>query len=92
MKPSPFCVLDELDAPLDDTNVDNYVNLLKSFVHRTQFIVITHNKRTMEAADRLFGITMAEQGVSVMTTVNLERARRMSDGEDQTGTGPQTQA
>jgi chromosome segregation protein len=82
VKPSPFCVLDELDAPLDDTNVDNYVNLLKSFVHRTQFIVITHNKRTMEAADRLFGITMAEKGVSIMTTVSLEKARRMSEEEE----------
>jgi chromosome segregation protein len=81
VKPSPFCVLDELDAPLDDTNVDNYVNLLKGFVHRTQFIVITHNKRTMEAADRLFGITMVEQGVSTMTTVSLEKARRLIEGE-----------
>ncbi len=79
-KPSPFCVLDELDAPLDDTNVDNYVNLLKRFVDRTQFIVITHNKRTMEAADRLFGITMEERGVSVMTTVNLEKARTLVEG------------
>lgn len=81
VKPSPFCVLDELDAPLDDTNVDNYVNLLKGFVHRTQFIVITHNKRTMEAADRLFGITMVEQGVSTMTSVDLEKAHRMIEEE-----------
>ncbi len=80
VKPSPFCVLDELDAPLDDANVDNYINLLKGFVHRTQFIVITHNKRTMEAADRLFGITMAEQGVSSMTSVNLEKAHQISEG------------
>jgi len=80
VKPSPFCMLDELDAPLDDTNVDNYINLLKGFVHRTQFIVITHNKRTMEAADRLFGITMAEKGVSTMTSVNLEKARQISEG------------
>lgn len=79
VKPSPFCVLDELDAPLDDANVDNYVKLLKRFVHRTQFIVITHNKRTMEAADRLFGITMAEKGVSSMTSVSLEVARQLSD-------------
>ncbi len=79
VKPSPFCVLDELDAPLDDSNVDNYVNLLKGFVDRTQFVVITHNKRTMEAADRLFGITMAEQGVSSMTSVSLEIAEQLSD-------------
>lgn len=80
VKPSPFCVLDELDAPLDDANVDNYIKLLKGFVRRTQFLVITHNKRTMEAADRLFGITMAEQGVSSMTSVNLEKARQISEG------------
>lgn len=80
VKPSPFCVLDELDAPLDDTNVDNFINLLKGFVRRTQFVVITHNKRTMEAADRLFGITMAEQGVSSMTSVNLEKARQINEG------------
>ncbi len=81
VKPSPFCVLDELDAPLDDSNVDNYINLLRGFVHGTQFIVITHNKRTMEAADRLFGITMAEKGVSSMTSVSLEKARSLSDNE-----------
>jgi len=80
VKPSPFCVLDELDAPLDDTNVDNYINLLRGFVQRTQFIVITHNKRTMESADRLFGITMAEKGVSTMTSVSLEKALQISEG------------
>ncbi len=80
VKPSPFCVLDELDAPLDDTNVDNYINLLRGFVNRTQFIVITHNKRTMESADRLFGITMAEEGVSSMTSVSLEMACQISEG------------
>ena len=79
VKPSPFCVLDELDAPLDDTNVDNYINLLRGFVHRTQFIVITHNKRTMESADRLFGITMAEKGISSMTSVSLEKAFQISE-------------
>ncbi len=80
VKPSPFCLLDELDAPLDDTNVDNYINLLRGFVNRTQFIVITHNKRTMESADRLFGITMAEEGVSSMTSVSLEMACQISEG------------
>ncbi len=78
VKPSPFCVLDELDAPLDDTNVDNFINLLRGFVQRTQFVVITHNKRTMEAADRLFGITMAEKGVSCMTSVSLVKAQQIS--------------
>ena len=81
VKPSPFCVLDELDAPLDDSNVDHFIDLVKGFIDRTQFIVITHNKRTMEAADRLFGITMIEKGVSAMTTVNLETAMKMTSGD-----------
>jgi chromosome segregation protein len=72
VKPSPFCVLDELDAPLDDSNVDRFVDLVRGFSDRTQFIVITHNKRTMEAADRLFGITMAEDGVSTMASVDMK--------------------
>ena len=74
VKPSPFCILDELDAPLDDSNIDRFIDLLRSFSDRTQFVIITHNKRTMEAADRLFGITMVEDGVSVLTTVSLEDA------------------
>jgi chromosome segregation protein len=72
VKPSPFCILDELDAPLDDSNIDRFIALLRKFSDRTQFVMITHNKRTMEAADRLFGITMEEDGVSVMTSVSLE--------------------
>jgi chromosome segregation protein len=72
VKPSPFCVLDELDAPLDDANVDRFIDLLKSFSSSTQFVVITHNRRTMEAADRLFGVTMAEEGVSTHASVSLE--------------------
>jgi len=71
VKPSPFCVLDELDAPLDDANVDRFIELLGSFSASTQFIIITHNRRTMEAADRLFGITMAEEGVSSQISVSL---------------------
>jgi len=74
VKPSPFCILDELDAPLDDSNIDRFIDLLRGFSDRTQFVIITHNKRTMEAADRLFGITMVEDGVSVLTTVSLEDA------------------
>jgi chromosome segregation protein len=72
VKPSPFCVLDELDAPLDDANVDRFIELLKSFSSSTQFVVITHNRRTMEAADRLFGVTMAEEGVSSQASVSME--------------------
>ena len=62
VKPSPFCILDEVDAPLDDANVDRFVAMLREFSDRTQFIVITHNKKTMEAADSLYGVTMARTG------------------------------
>jgi chromosome segregation protein len=73
VKPAPFCVLDELDAPLDDANVDRFIDMMKSFSTGTQFVVITHNRRTMEAADRLYGITMAEEGVSTLASVSLEK-------------------
>jgi hypothetical protein len=72
VKPSPFCVFDEVDAPLDDANIGRFVNLLQEFKTRTQFIVITHNKLTMEAADRLYGVTMEEEGVSKLVSVALD--------------------
>lgn len=71
VKPSPFCVFDEVDAPLDDANISRFVNMLRSFTDRTQFIVITHNKKTMEAADCLYGVTMQEPGVSKMISVRI---------------------
>ncbi|HEV8399029.1 MAG TPA: AAA family ATPase [Gemmatimonadales bacterium] len=70
-KPSPFCLLDEVDAPLDDSNVGRYVRLLAEFKHQTQFIVITHNPRTMQAADAVYGVTMQEPGVSTIVGVRL---------------------
>ncbi|MCD4707061.1 MAG: chromosome segregation protein SMC [Candidatus Sabulitectum sp.] len=72
VKPSPFCVLDELDGPFDDSNTDKFVAILRDFSENTQFIVITHNKRTMEGCDILYGITMAEEGVSTITSVSVE--------------------
>lgn len=71
MKPSPFCILDEIEAALDDANVKRYAQYLKHFSRETQFIVITHRKGTMEAADILYGITMQEQGVSKVVSVDL---------------------
>jgi chromosome segregation protein len=70
-KPSPFCVLDEIDAPLDDANIGRFVEMLRSMQEHTQFIVITHNRKTMEIADRLYGVTMEEPGVSKLISVQL---------------------
>jgi chromosome segregation protein len=75
-KPSPFCVLDEIDAPLDDANINRFLKLIKAFSDQTQFIIITHNKLTMEAADILYGITMEKPGVSRVVSV------RFTDEED----------
>jgi len=74
VKPSAYCVLDELDAPLDDANIDRFIRVLNRFAERTQFIVITHNKRTMEAADMLYGVTQQERGVSRIVSVKLDEA------------------
>jgi chromosome segregation protein len=71
VKPSPFCILDEVDAPLDDTNIDRFTRILAAFSDNTQFVVVTHNKRTMEAANALYGVTMEEEGVSKLVSVRF---------------------
>jgi len=71
VKPSPICVLDEVDAPLDDANVEKFLALLQEFKKRSQLFIITHNKRTMEASDYLYGITMSEPGVSTIASVKI---------------------
>ncbi len=71
-RPAPFCLLDEVDAPLDDANVGRFVNKIAAMSEKTQFIVITHNKRTMEAARALYGVTMQEAGVSKVVSVRFE--------------------
>lgn len=71
VKPSPFCILDEVDAPLDDANIDRFVRVLKEFSKDTQWIVVTHNKRTMEAAKFIYGVTMEEDGVSKLISVQM---------------------
>jgi len=70
-KPSPFCLLDEIDAPLDDANIGRFVEMLRSMLDKTQFIIITHNRKTMEIADRLYGVTMEEPGVSKLISIQL---------------------
>jgi len=71
LKPAPFCIFDEVDAPLDDNNIDKFNNIIKTFSNESQFIVITHNKRTMAATDIIYGITMIEQGVTQVVPVDL---------------------
>lgn len=75
VKPSPLCVLDEVDAPLDESNIGRFIRLLQGFKARTQFVVITHNPRTIEAADWIYGVTMEEPGVSSIVGVRLEKPR-----------------
>jgi chromosome segregation protein len=71
VKPSPFCILDEIDAPLDDANIDRFTKIIHDFSKDTQFIVVTHNKRTMEAADTMYGVTMQEEGISKLVSVRF---------------------
>jgi chromosome segregation protein len=71
-RPSPFCVLDEVDAALDEANIDRFSDVLRQFMGTTQFIVVTHSKRTMSCADTLYGVTMQESGVSKRVSVRFE--------------------
>ena len=71
LKPSPFCLLDEIEAALDESNVDRFADYLHRLTEHTQFIVITHRRGTMQEADRLYGITMQEKGVSALVSVDL---------------------
>ncbi|MFM2242863.1 MAG: chromosome segregation protein, partial [Verrucomicrobiota bacterium] len=74
IKPSPFCVLDELDAPLDESNIGRFVKVLDRFVNNSQFIIVTHSKRTMSRADVMYGVTMEEFGVSKPVGMRLTAA------------------
>jgi chromosome segregation protein len=76
VKPSPYCLLDEVDAPLDDANVHRFNDLVREMSKRSQIIVVTHNKHTMEVVKKLYGVTMQERGVSTMVSVNLEDAQK----------------
>ncbi len=78
VRPSPYCILDEVDGPLDDANIGRFVHLLRRFSHQTQFIVVTHNKRTMAASDMLYGVTQENKGISKLVSVQLDEASRIA--------------
>jgi chromosome segregation protein len=86
VKPSPFCVLDEMDAPLDESNINRFIKILDRFVHQSQFVVITHNKRTIAKADVLYGVTMEEHGISKLVGVKLTRRGESEESTDLIGT------
>ena len=79
LNPAPFCMLDEVDAPLDDANVERYAALVKEMSEQVQFIFITHNKISMQAANQLMGVTMHEAGVSRLVTVDVDQAVEFAD-------------
>jgi len=71
LKPAPFCIFDEVDAPLDDTNIDKFNNIIREFSGQSQFIIVSHNKRTIASTDVIYGVTMVEQGISRVVPVDL---------------------
>jgi chromosome segregation protein len=81
VNPSPFCLLDEIDAPLDDVNTQRFGDILQDFTEDTQFIIITHNPHTMERVDKLHGVTMAEPGASKVISVKLEEAQKQAEAQ-----------
>jgi chromosome segregation protein len=74
VRPSPFCILDEMDAPLDESNINRFIRVLERFVAQSQFVIITHNKRTIAKADILYGVTMEERGISKLVGMRLTEA------------------
>ncbi|MCZ2355920.1 MAG: chromosome segregation protein SMC [Bacteroidia bacterium] len=79
LKPAPFCIFDEVDAPLDDTNIDKFNHIIRDFSGNSQFIIVTHNKRTMMATNTIFGVTMEEAGVSKVLPVDFEKLQLAED-------------
>jgi chromosome segregation protein len=79
VKPSPFCVLDEIDAALDDANIGRFCETLHGFTDKSQFLIITHNKRTISNADTVFGVTMPEKGVSTLLSMRFNKDGKRHD-------------
>jgi chromosome segregation protein len=88
VRPSPFCILDEMDAPLDESNINRFIRVLERFVSQSQFIIITHNKRTIAKADILYGVTMEERGVSKLVGVKLADPQ----AAEENGSEPKTES
>jgi chromosome segregation protein len=87
VKPSPFCVLDEMDAPLDESNINRFIKILDRFVSQSQFVVISHNKKTIARADALYGVTMEEHGVSRLVGVKFTKREESRSNADVIGAG-----
>ena len=81
VRPTPFCVMDEIEAALDEANVNRFADYLRNMSDKTQFLIITHRRGTMEAADMLYGVTMQEKGVSSVIELDLESAQKTIDEE-----------
>lgn len=73
LKPAPFCIFDEVDAPLDDTNIDKFNNIIREFSKDSQFIIVSHNKKTIASTDIIYGVTMVEQGISRVVPVDMRQ-------------------
>jgi chromosome segregation protein len=84
VKPSPFCLLDELDAPLDESNIGRFTKLLKHFAKDSQFLIITHNKRTIAATNAIYGVTMEERGVSKTVSMRFNHERGEAESVPET--------
>ena len=84
VRPSPFCILDELDAPLDESNINRFIRVLQRFLEHSQFIIITHNKRTIGMANVLYGVTMQEHGVSRIVSVKFHKTEAVPQGGEGT--------
>jgi chromosome segregation protein len=81
VKPSPFCMLDEADAALDDANIERFAAILREFQNKTQFLIVSHNKRTMEAADVMYGVTMEQKGISQLISVDFRKKAALPERE-----------
>ena len=81
IKPSPFCLLDEIDAPLDEANIDRFLAVLNTFIDQSQFIIITHNRKTIAMGNSLYGVTMEEPGISKIVSVKVRSGEESLPGE-----------